>query len=70
MRTVTIIVIMVVSTLGPSFVLAAVGYSSIQALARNPSASPKIMTSMIVAFIFAEAIAVIALLVIFHLFVR
>jgi F0F1-type ATP synthase membrane subunit c/vacuolar-type H+-ATPase subunit K len=70
MKTVTIFLIMVVSTLGPSFVIAAVGYSSIQALGRNPSASPKIMTSMIVAFIFAESIAVIALLVIFHLFVR
>jgi len=31
---------------------------------------PKIQTSMILAFIFAEAIAVISLLVIFHLFVR
>lgn len=70
MKTVTIFLIMVVSTLGPSFVIAAVGYASIQALGRNPSASPKIMTSMIVAFIFAESIAVIALLVIFHLFVR
>ncbi len=70
MKTITIFLIMVVSTLGPSFVIAAVGYSSIQALGRNPSASPKIMTSMIVAFIFAESIAVIALLVIFHLFVR
>ncbi len=70
MKTVTIFLIMVVSTLGPSFVIAAVGYSSIQALGRNPSASPKIMTSMIIAFIFAESIAVIALLVIFHLFVR
>ncbi len=70
MKTVTILLIMVVSTVGPSFVIGAVGYSSIQALGRNPSASPKIMTSMIIAFIFAESIAVIALLVIFHLFVR
>lgn len=70
MRTVTIILIMIISTIGPSFVIAAVGYSSIQALGRNPSASPKIMTSMIIAFIFAEAIAVISLLVIFHLFIR
>ncbi len=70
MRTVTIILILIISTLGPSFVIAAVGYSSVQALGRNPSASPKIMISMIIAFIFAEAIAVISLLVIFHLFIR
>ena len=36
----------------------------------DAAASPKIMTSMIIAFVFAEAIAVISLLVIFHLFVR
>ncbi len=70
MRTLTIILILIISTLGPSFVIATVGYSSVQALGRNPSASPKIMTSMIIAFIFAESIAVISLLVIFHLFVK
>jgi len=66
----TIILILIISTLGPSFVIAVIGYSSIQALARNPSASPKIQTSMILAFVFAESIAVISLIVIFHLFVR
>lgn len=70
MKNLTIILILILGTLGPSFVIAAVGYASIQALGRNPSAAPKILLSMILAFIFAEAIAVIALLVIFHLFVR
>ena len=70
MRVLIIILILLISTMGPSLVIAAVGYSSIQALGRNPSASPKIQTSMILAFIFAEAIAVISLLVIFHLFVK
>lgn len=70
MRNLTIILILIISTLGPSFVIAAIGYSSIQALGRNPSAAPKIQTAMILAFVFAEAIAVISLLVIFHLFVR
>ena len=70
MRVLIIILILLISTLGPSLVIAAVGYSSIQALGRNPSASPKIQTSMILAFIFAEAIAVISLPVIFHLFVK
>lgn len=70
MKNLTIILILILGTLGPSFVIAAVGYGSIQALGRNPSAAPKILLSMILAFVFAEAIAVIALLVIFHLFVR
>lgn len=61
---------MVVATLGPCLVLAAVGYASITALGRNPASAPKIQTSMILAFIFAEAVALVSLLVIFHLFVK
>ena len=70
MKLLTILLILIVSTLGPSFVIAAVGYASVQALGRNPSAAPKIQLSMLMAFIFAEAIAIISLLVIFQLFVR
>ena len=70
MKNLTIILILMISVLGPSAVIAVVGYASIQALGRNPSAAPKIQSSMLLAFIFAEAIAIIALLVIFHLFVR
>lgn len=66
----TIMLILIISVLGPSVVIAAVGYSSIQALGRNPSAAPKIQTSMLLAFVFAEAIAMASLLVIFHLFVK
>lgn len=70
MKNLTIILILIISTLGPSFVIGIIGYGSVQALARNPSASPKIQTTMILAFVFAESIAVISLIVIFHLFVR
>ena len=70
MKNLTIILIMVVATLGPCLVIAAVGYASITALGRNPSAAPKIQPSMILAFIFAEAVAMLSLLVIFHLFVK
>jgi F-type H+-transporting ATPase subunit c len=56
--------------LGPSLVIAAISYASIQALGRNPSAAPKILLAMIVSLVFAEAIAVIALLVMFQLFSR
>jgi F-type H+-transporting ATPase subunit c len=64
----TIALIMFLSTLGPSLVIALVGYGAVKALGRNPSAAPRILTSMILAFMFAEAIAIIALLVIFNLF--
>lgn len=70
MKLLTILMILIVSTLGPSFVIAAVGYASVQALGRNPGAAPKIQLSMLMAFIFAEAIAIVSLLVIFQLFVK
>lgn len=68
MRTFIIILVLILTILGPSAVIAAVGYSSIQALGRNPSSAPKIMSAMIVALIFAAAVTIIALLVIFQLF--
>ena len=64
----TLALILILATLGPSLVIAVVGFVSIQALARNPSAAPKIQTAMILAFMFAAAIAVLALLILFHLF--
>jgi F0F1-type ATP synthase membrane subunit c/vacuolar-type H+-ATPase subunit K len=68
MKNFTIILIMLISTLGPSGVIAAVGFSAVKAIGRNPSSSPKILISMILAFVFAEAIAVIGLLVVYNLF--
>ena len=68
MKNLITVVIMFIATIGPSIVIAAVGFSSIMALGRNPSSSPKIMLAMIISLIFAEAIAVIALLVVFQLF--
>lgn len=68
MKDFIVIAIVAIATLGPSIVIAAVGYSSIMALGRNPSSAPKIMLAMIVALIFAEAIAIIALLVSFQMF--
>ncbi|MDI6733530.1 MAG: ATP synthase F0 subunit C [Planctomycetota bacterium] len=67
-QTVALILILLTVSLGPSFVIAMVGFASIQALGRNPSAAPKIQLAMLLAFIFAEAIAVISLLVVFGLF--
>jgi len=63
-----IFLVIVVIIIGPSAVIAAIGHASIRALGRNPSAAPKILSAMIIALIFAESIAVIALLVLFQLF--
>ena len=54
--------------LGPAVVMAATGYSSIEALGRNPSAAPKILAAMTLTLMFAEAIAVVAFLVVWQLF--
>lgn len=63
----TILVLLTV-TLGPSFIIAVVGYAGITALARNPSAAPKIQMAMLFVFLFAESIAIIALLLVFNWF--
>lgn len=67
MQTFNVILMMLLSTLGPSLVIGYVGYAAVKALGRNPSAAPKVFLSMMLTFIFAESIAVIAMLVIFNM---
>lgn len=68
MDSVIIFLVIVVIIIGPSAVIAAIGFASIRALGRNPSAAPKILQAMIISLVFSESIAVIALLVLFQLF--
>ena len=68
MQNITIILIMLLSTMGPAAVIGLIGYAAVKAVGRNPSASPRILLAMIIAFIFAEAIAVLALLMVYNLF--
>lgn len=63
-----VVLIFTIAILGPSLIMAAGGYASIQALGRNPSAAPKIFTAMTILLIFGAAISVIALLVLFQLY--
>ena len=70
MRTMLIVLLMMAAIMGPSIVIGLIAYGSIRALGRNPSAAPKILLAMIIALIFAEAIAVVSLLVMFQLFGR
>lgn len=67
-RGIEVVIIFMIAILGPSVILAAGGYASIQALGRNPSAAPKIFTAMVVLLLFGTAISVIALLVLFQLY--
>lgn len=68
MKNLVVIFIMTLTIVGPSIVIAALGFASIRALGRNPSAASKILPAMIIALVFAEAVAIIALLVLFHIF--
>ncbi len=68
-REIIIVLIFALSIIGPTFIIAAGGFASISALGRNPSAAPKIFTAMIIMLIFGVAISIIALLVLFQLYV-
>ncbi len=49
--------------IGPGIGIGILGYGAMQALGRNPEAKGPIMTNMILAIAFAEAIAIYALIV-------
>lgn len=49
--------------LGPGIGIGLVAYSALQALGRNPGARGVIVTNMFVAIAFAEALAILALVV-------
>ncbi len=66
MRNFVILAVIFAAILGPTIVIASIGYASIRALGRNPSAAPKILPAMIVALVFAESVAIIGLLVLFQ----
>ena len=68
-RNVALIIIFGLSILGPCAMFAAASYASINALGRNPSAAPKIFTAMVIALVFGQALAIIAILVVFQLFI-
>lgn len=68
MKNLVIIFVMFLTIAGPAAVIAVIGFASIRALGRNPSAASKILPAMIISLVFAEAVAIIALLVLFHIF--
>lgn len=68
-REVAIILIFAMCILGPALIIASAGFASINALGRNPTAAPKIFTAMAMMIIFGAAISVIALMVLFQIYV-
>ena len=64
MQNLMLVISIFIATIGPAVVIAVVGYASVMSVGRNPSAAPRILLSMITAFIFAEGIAILALLTI------
>ncbi len=63
-----IIAVMFIAVLGPSLVIAVIGFATIKALGRNPSAAPKIYMGVILMLVFAEGTSIISLLIVFQLF--
>lgn len=69
-ETFLILTVMFIAVLGPSVVIAVLGYAVIKALSRNPSASSKIFMGLGIMLVFVESISVLAILVVFQLFSR
>jgi F0F1-type ATP synthase membrane subunit c/vacuolar-type H+-ATPase subunit K len=67
-ETFIILTIMFIAVMGPSIVIAVLGYAVIKALARNPSAASRIFVGMAIMLVFVEAISIVAILIIFQLF--
>jgi len=67
-RNLAIIIIFGLCIIGPSAVFALTSFASINALGRNPSSAPKIFTGMIISLVFAQTLAIIAMLIAFQVF--
>jgi F0F1-type ATP synthase membrane subunit c/vacuolar-type H+-ATPase subunit K len=69
-ETFIILTVMFISVMGPSIVIAVLGYSVIKALSRNPSAASKVFMGMAIMLVFVEAISIVSILIVFQLFGR
>ena len=67
-RNIALVIIFGLCVLGPCAVFATGSFASINALGRNPSSAPKIFTAMIIGLVFAQSLAIIAMLIVFQLF--
>jgi F-type H+-transporting ATPase subunit c len=63
LKNIAVAAAMIGGALGPGIAIGMIGAKGLDAIGRNPEASGKIQTSMIVAIAFAEAIAIYALVI-------
>ena len=63
MRLLATAVVMGIGTVGPALAIGLLAGKALEAIGRNPEATSKIQTAMILAIAFAEAIAIYALVV-------
>lgn len=70
MQFAALMMVIISAIVGPSIVVAAIGHSTIRALARNPSSSPVLLLGMLVVLIFNEAIIILSLLVFFQIYIK
>ncbi len=52
-----------VGALGPGLGIGLIGSKAVEAIGRNPEATSKVQTAMILSIVFAEAIAIYALVI-------
>ena len=63
MRLLATALVMGLGTVGPAVAIGLLAAKALEAIGRNPEATPKIQTAMILAIAFAEAVAIYALVV-------
>ena len=68
MQNFVILFVMFLTILGPLFVITAIGFTSINALGRHPSAAPKILPKMLLRLAFVEAAAIAGLVALMKIF--
>ncbi|KKQ77438.1 MAG: ATP synthase subunit c [Parcubacteria group bacterium GW2011_GWC1_38_6] len=52
-----------IGVIGPALAIGKIGSASVEAIGRNPEATSKVQTAMILAIAFAEALAIYALVI-------
>ncbi|MDP2676770.1 MAG: ATP synthase F0 subunit C [bacterium] len=63
LKLIAVALVMGLGTIGPGIAIGILAGKALEAIGRNPEATPKIQTAMILAIAFAEAIAIYALVV-------
>ncbi len=62
-KLIAVALIMAIGTIAPAIAIGLIGSKATEAIGRNPEATSKVQTAMILALAFAEAIAIYALVV-------